>query len=49
MVSFNVNDLEVSVGNQLGKLHNALLECSQAPGRTIPHCDLCMFVVMLSC
>lgn len=35
MVSFNVNDLEVLLGNQLGKLHDTLPECSQAPGRMI--------------
>lgn len=48
MVSFNVNDLEVPVGNQLGKLHNTLPECSRAPVGMIPHCVLCMFMVMLS-
>lgn len=32
---FNVNDFEVLLGKQLGKLHDALQECSQTPGRMI--------------
>lgn len=35
MVLLSMNDLKVLLGNQLGKLHGTLPECSQTPGRMI--------------